>query len=296
MRDKGAKHPHKLQQLLQQLDTMPEPPRAAIQAVSMLEDPEVSVGRIAEYISMDECMTSKLLKLSNMAHYGSSRRVATVKDALIRMGTNTVRCALYSSMLEMAGFKPNFFFIELWKSALFTAFVAKDMGLRLAHPRPDLCFTAGLLCDVGQLIFNEFASDIYGNLVQEVLKGSLDLIEAENQVFGFTHVQLGYKMADLWKLPPMYRNTIRYHHQPMDAYGKVRPDEFKLVVAVHVANSLSPLFADPAGDSISLTAINKAGLHLPLDMIIRGLSQRFDLYFRDISRMTDSMFGEGLKT
>ncbi len=280
-----------IQQILEKMDKMPEPPKASVQAINMLEDPNVPIAKVAEFISMDECLTTKLLRLSNSAHYGFSGKVATAKEALMRIGTNIVKCSLYSSMLEGGGFTPGFFFIELWKSALFTAFVAKDVGERLSHPRVDLCFTGGLLCDVGQLLMNEFAPQVYANLVKEVRKANHDIIQAENQVFGFTHVQVGYKLADVWKLPVVYQNVIRYHHDPLLAYNKVLPDDYKIIVAIHVANNLSPLFGDQSGQHLNMDAIKKAGLNLSQEIIVKSLSQKFDIYYRDIGRITEAMFG-----
>lgn len=280
-----------IDQILQNLDKMPEPPKASLQAVNMLEDPNVPIAKVAEFISMDECLTTKLLKLSNSAHYGYSGKVTTAKEALMRIGTNIVKCSLYSSMLEMAGFKPNLFFIELWKSALFTAFVAKDIGERLGHPRVDLCFTAGLLCDIGQLMMNEFSTQVYANLIKEVRRGGYDLVQAENQVFGFTHVQVGYKMADLWRLPVIYQNVIRYHHNPKEAHKKVLPDDYKIIIAIHVATLMSPLFGDQSGNDIDMDAVKDAGLNISREVIVQGLSQKFDQYYRDIAHITESMFG-----
>ncbi len=280
-----------IEQILEKMDKMPEPPKASVQAVNMLEDPNVPIAKVAEFISMDECLTSKLLKLSNSAHYAYSGKVATAKEALMRIGTNFVKCTLYASMLEIAGFHPNSFFMELWKSALFTALVAKDVAERLNHPRIDLCFTGGLLCDIGQILMNEYANQVYTNLITTVRKGGYDLVQAENQVFGFSHVQVGYKMADQWKLPVIYQNVIRYHHDPMAAYKKVLPDDFKIIIAIHVANNLSPLFSDQSGSQINMEAVQQAGLNLRREIIVQSLSQKFDMYYRDIGRITESMFG-----
>lgn len=279
-----------IDQILKKMDSLPEPPKASVQAVNMLEDPNVPIAKVAEFISMDECLTSKLLRLSNSAHYGYSGKVSTVKEALMRVGTNIVKCSLYSSMLEMAGFRSNRFFVELWKSSLFTALLAKDVAERLSHPRVDLCFTAGLLCDIGQLLMNEFATEIYASLVKEVRRNEYRLLDAENQVFGFTHVHVGYKISDAWKLPITYQNVIRYHHDPLTAYGRVLPDDYKIIVAVHVANNLSPLFGDQSGKELDMDAIQAAGLSLPREIIVQSLNQKFEAYYRDIARITDTMF------
>lgn len=284
--------PVTIDQILAKMDQMPEPPKASIQAVNMLEDPNVPIAKVAEFISTDECLTSKLLKLSNSVHYGYSRKVSTVKEALMRVGTNVVKCSLYSSMLEMAGFPPNAMFVELWKSALFTAFVARDVGERLGHPRIDVCFTAGLMSDIGQLVMNEFSTQVYTNLIREVRKNAYDIVQAESQVYGFTHVQVGYKMADAWKLPVIYQNVIRYHHEPINAYKKVLPEDFKVILATHVANNLSPLFGAQDGRNIDMDALKLVGLTLSKDMMMQSLSNRFEHHYREIGNITETMFGQ----
>lgn len=283
--------PVTIEQILTLMDKMPEPPKASLQAVNMLEDPEVPIAKVSEFISMDEVLTTKLLRLANSAHYGYSGKVATVKESLMRIGTNIVKCSLYSSMLETTGVGVNPFFVELWKSALFTALVARDMGMRLGYERADICFTAGLMCDVGQLLMNQFATQVYTNLAQEVKRGGYDIVQAENQVFGFTHIQVGYKMADNWKLPVLYQNVIRYHHDPVLAYNKVLPADFKVIVAVHIANLLSPLFTDQTGKGINLDAVDMTGVQLNREMIVKHLSGKFAGYYRDIANITQAMYG-----
>lgn len=275
------------------MDSMPEPPKAALHAISMLEDPNVSVALISEFISLDQSLTTKVLKLSNRANYGS-RKVATVKDALVRIGTDDIKSLLYSSILQFSGIKTNPFFMELWKSALFTAFVAKEMGSLLHHSRSDLCFTGGLLCDIGQLLMNEFNTEVYTKLVKEVRRTKVNILEAENQVFGFTHIQVGYKVASTWNLPVMYRNAIRHHHNPLAMQHKVSEEQYKLIVAIHVANTLSPLFnKEQDGREISWPAIRRAGLYqISREDLLDSLQQKFSLYYQYIAYITEAMFGE----
>lgn len=279
-----------LEQILKKLDSLPEPPKASVQALNMLEDPNVPLAKVSEFLSLDEILTTKLLKLSNSAYYGYQGKVTTVKEAMMRIGTNIIKSLLYSSMLDNSGLTPTGFFIDLWKSSLFTGMLAKEVGIRLGHNRPDVCFTGGLLCDVGQILLNEFTSQFYATLVKDVRKSSQQIVNAEQDVFGFTHIHVGRRMAELWKLPIIYQNVIRYHHDPALAHLKVLPDDFKLVVAVHIANNLSPLHTDQSGKDIQREVLTKAGFNLNLDMLLQGLSQKYELIQRDVDQATSAMF------
>ena len=44
----------------------------------------------------------------------------------------------------------------------------------------------------------------------------------------------------------------------MTGYNRVLPDDYKLIIAIHIANNLSPLFGDQSGKEFKMDAIKKA--------------------------------------
>lgn len=280
-----------LDSIIKNIEQLPEPPKASVQALNMLEDPKVSIAKVAEFISMEEVLTSKILRLANSAFYGFQGSVHTVGEAMMRVGTNVIKSTLYSSMVEVSKFKITPFFLTLWKSALFTAFAAKEIGGRLKISRSDLCFTGGLLCDLGQIAINEFVAEEYKKLVLESQKSGRFLTEAEYEAFKFTHVQVGLKLADAWKLPIVYQNVIRYHHDPLRAYMKVLKEDYKLIASVHVANNLSPYITDGSGEGIDRKVLQNAGYGYEPEILINSIRPKFELFTNDIERITEAMFG-----
>jgi HD-like signal output (HDOD) protein len=280
---------------MQLIDRMPEPPKASIQAINMLEDPDVPVSKAANFISMDETLTVKLLKLANSSFYGFQGKVTTAKDAVIRLGANVVKSALYTAMLEGGGISPNPFFFELWKSSLFTALAAKDVGVMFESNRRDLCFTSGILCDVGQILLNEAMPDIYPGLIQMSREKGIEVSAAEQKVFGYTHAQVATRLADNWKLPMIYQNSIRYHHNPSGAIKQVLPEDMKVICATHTANLLSPLFCtDVTQAPIDFAFFADQGItRKPSDIILNQISLKFEGYFKEIMQVANAMFDTG---
>lgn len=278
--------------VLQLIDKMPEPPKASIQAINMLEDPNVPVSKAADFISMDESLTVKLLKLANSSYYGFQGKVTTAKDAVIRLGANVVKSALYTAMLEGGGVQPGPFFFELWKSSLFTALAAKDLGMMFESNRRDLCFTAGLLCDVGQILLNEAMPDIYPGLVQMAREKVIEVSAAEQKVFGYTHAQVAARLADNWKLPMIYQNTIKFHHTPQAALKQVLPEDLKVICATHTANLLSPLYcADPLTAPVDFAFMADHGVYRrPTDVLFNQITLKFEGYYKEINQMAAAMF------
>ena len=56
-------------------------------------------------------------------------------------------------------------------------------------------------------------------------------LEAERELFGATHADLGGYLMGLWGLPPAVVDAISLHHSPADSGGT----EFSAVIAVHGA-------------------------------------------------------------
>jgi putative nucleotidyltransferase with HDIG domain len=121
---------------------------------------------------------------------------------------------------------------QLWKHALLVAGIARFIAAQL-HMDEGCAFTAGLLHDIGKLIFNEsFALEM-----QEVLHYCQEHdsynFEAEQKILGIDHMQLGAKLAHHWKLPRDIVEAIAGHHGTAEAsYNE------KLVALVNLSDLL----------------------------------------------------------
>ena len=281
-----------LEEIIQKLGKIPEPPKAAIQAINMLEDSNTPVVKVSEFISLDETLTLKLLRLANSSYYGFHTKITTVKEAIVRLGVNVVKCSLYASMLEVSGMTQNAFFYELWKSSLFTAFLAKEIGMQLGYPRKDICFTAGLLVDIGQILLNNAADDIYPALVVEARDNDFDIKDAEIQVFGFSHQDIGNKLAEHWKLPLLYQNAIHFHHEPATGVNNVTPEEFKLLMAVHIANQMTPLFTqNPRQLELDMALLKQFGIVSTSGQFVERFESQFNGIMLEVAKVSEMMFG-----
>ena len=61
-------------------------------------------------------------------------------------------------------------------------------------------------------------------------------------------------------------------------------------MAVHIANNLSPLHTDQSGKDIQQDVLAKVGFNLNLEMLLQGLSQKYELIQRDVDQATSAMF------
>jgi putative nucleotidyltransferase with HDIG domain len=95
---------------------------------------------------------------------------------------------------------------------------------------------AGLLHDIGKIIMRQYMAAEFADIIGKVSGGGMDLDEAEMEVVGATHAQVGAWLAEKWNLPRFIVDAIAFHHAP----GEAREDPV-LVGIVAVANHLCHL-------------------------------------------------------
>ena len=79
----------------QNLPNVPEVVRALIQT---FHQPSPDLMLIAHQVAKDPVISAKLLRLANAAQFGNCRQIATVKEAVIRLGTETIRNMVASGL------------------------------------------------------------------------------------------------------------------------------------------------------------------------------------------------------
>jgi HD-like signal output (HDOD) protein len=212
-------------------------PTVVTQLISLIEDPKSSARQVAQLISTDQALTAKILKVANSAFYGFPREISTVQLAIVVLGFEQVKnLSLSVAVLRRfsSGKEHRLFDRQRFWDHAIACGVAGRMLAKKVHPRMEgEAFVAGVLHDIGKLILIEYFFDEFSEALELAETEDLTIIEAEEQVLGVTHSDIGGWLAEKWNLPPSLVNAIAFHHRPgeMD-----EPDE--LVNFVHLANAL----------------------------------------------------------
>ncbi len=202
----------------------------------LIDDPDSSMADIAKAVSQDPSFTVRLLRVANSSYYGFSSSIDTVDKAVSVIGTSRIRSLALSMSVasSFAGLPNDLVSMDnFWRHSLYCAVIARILARRAGKCDPEALFTAGLLHDVGELvIFNRLPEQAKEALLR-VLDSvdDLPIHEAERQVLGFDHAQVGAELARQWNLPPLLQECIGCHHAIRDAESYPRE-----VALVHLAN------------------------------------------------------------
>ncbi|HEX3720000.1 MAG TPA: response regulator [Verrucomicrobiae bacterium] len=229
-----------LKQLASRVSSLPTLPALHQQLTAELAKEEPSVERVAEIISKDVGMTSKILQLVNSAFFGLAESAANPLDAVFYLGLSTIR-ALVLSVHVFSQFDSNsikcFSVEQLAQHCWRTGLIAKKIAvMERADPKlDDQCFLAGLLHDVGRLVMAAGLSEQYAGVVARAGESKRPLWQVEREEFGATHAEVGAYLLGLWGLPNPVVEAVALHHRPCDSAVR----GFSAVIAVHVADALA---------------------------------------------------------
>jgi putative nucleotidyltransferase with HDIG domain len=238
---KHAKLPQseKLKELLAKIHRVPSIPWLYVELVELVQDPKVCINDIGSIIGKDMAMTAITLKLVNSAYFGLRRRVSNTTDATIYLGVETIRSLVLSlhvfSQFESSNIE-GFSVESLWLHSLETAAGAKTIAHMegVGQVVSDEAFVAGMLHDIGKLVLAANFTKQYQDVIKLVHSGRRSYCEAEREIFGANHADVGGRILSLWGLPAPVVEAISLHHDPARCEQKV----FSPLTAVHAANAL----------------------------------------------------------
>lgn len=230
-----------LREIVAQLDRLPSLPSLYIEVNQAIASPDASLQTIGRIVSRDIAMSTKLLRLVNSAFFMLRRRIVSVEEAVVYLGTETLKnlvLTLHIFSQFPAGVSiEGFSMPHLTRHSLTTAGIARAITLTETEERhqAEEASTAGMLHDIGRLILATNLPDVYVHVYRRAREEAQPMHEVEMEVLGVSHAQIGAYLLGVWGLPPAVVEAVAEHH----ALERVTSHGFSATIAVHVADILA---------------------------------------------------------
>ncbi|NND67903.1 MAG: HDOD domain-containing protein, partial [Halioglobus sp.] len=219
-------------------DTLPSLPSVASKLVALTKAEDTTLSDVADLISQDIGMSTKILKVSNSAFYSFPQQITSIQQAVSMLGTKAVQSLVLSfSFMSMNKVKGDslFDFDAFLKRALTSASVSKLIMGKLSDEDSEEVFLVGLLQNLGELILACTLPQEYNQVIEKMNGGAMEQCAAEREVFGTDHCYIGYEVAKQWNFPSSIVLPMFHHHDPKSYSGA---DEItqKYIESVYLAN------------------------------------------------------------
>ena len=238
---------------------------------------------VADIVRVDPALTARLLKVANSAHYAPRKEIATVGDALMRIGPGVaVALAVSDSVrgpfhdeLPMFGLKSG----DLWRHAVAAALSTEESSAACGKPAPAEAYAAALLHDVGMIVLSRMIDgDTIERLVERAGVLGIGPQDARTVVFDVCHAELGGRLVRQWGLPQIISEAIRHHHAPLMAGD---PKTRRLCLQLQLGDTVAELAGAGCDESKppSFNAALAGSLQIwrqSFDDLVERVSERLD--------------------
>jgi HD-like signal output (HDOD) protein len=256
------------------LHSLPPMPETASQILNLRSIHEVKVEQIVEVLEKDPVLVAQIVSYANSAFFGQAGSVKSLKDAIFRvLGVDAVM-----NMALALSVGSTFKILQtgpvgakcVWKSSIYGASLMQRLSMLMPwgeRPNPGTAYLVGLLSDIGLLVLGHLFTNEYNELNDYLEKNSdVNILEAEEHVFGITHIEIGKMVMRMWNMPEELIAVATYFSDKKDS------DEYeKYIQLLTLVKTLLAPHGLTFGDSdsfeeISLELLEK--LHLDEEDVI----------------------------
>jgi putative nucleotidyltransferase with HDIG domain len=230
--------------IVQKVKDLAALPQVVHQIIHLTNNPNASVKDLERLISIDQGMSMRVLNTVNSAYYGFSRKIASIKDAVVLLGFKAVRnLAMTVSVFDLFVGKTdrqNLRRGKWWRHSIDTALCARLIASQVAGVSPDEAYTAGLLHDIGKPLLDRYGGAPYEQ-VEDLIAQGVPELAAERQVYGCDHAEVGRAVSQHWGFPEKLVEAIGCHHtESANGLG-----DAPLTAVVALANFVAHLLRQP---------------------------------------------------
>jgi putative nucleotidyltransferase with HDIG domain len=245
---------------IQHLDPLPTTAR---RLTSMIGSEKSNIQEIAQIVEYDAAVAANVLRVANSAAFAGRYPVERIREAVIRLGTaNLLTIAMEGYLQLFKAAAPLYDLTEddLYLHSAAATIMIKALTAEAKNAIPPAASIAALLHDIGKLILVRYMKADLSALLSLCKEKGIAFVEAEREVLGCDHAEVGAAMARKWDFPQDIVLAIEQHHQ-------VLPGGKGLILdAVMLANY--------AAKSLGI-GLGAEGLNMPMDF--SGICRRLGL-------------------
>ncbi len=222
--------PEEIRDAIERLSSLPTIPPVVSKILRVIDADDVSIEKIGEFISSDQALSARVLKIVNSPVYGFPGRISSISQAIMLLGLSALKGMLLGVSIIDIMEKT---MLGLWEHSFGTAMAARLIASKRGYKDIEDASVAGLIHDIGKVALSLCYPKEYGQVVSEAEEKGDYITVHEKEVLGITHDTAGLWIATKWHFPSQLVEAIGYHHRPSRA-----PGYMLLTSIIHLADSV----------------------------------------------------------
>jgi len=223
-----------ISKLFEQVHNVPQVPEIVRILISQLNDPNADFNDIAKNIEKEQIISLKVLRLVNSAHFGLSKKIGSIDNAVAMLGMSKLKTLVIASgIVNSVPDIPNFDISTFWSDSFSTATYAKWLAEEASLEDSDMIFTAGLINGLGTVLLY-LGDPKAANEIQQHVKSGDNRYQYEEKRLGFSSLDVCVELCSRWHFSDDLIKTLSQSRAPLAA------DEISLSACiVYIARYIS---------------------------------------------------------
>jgi len=212
----------------------------ARRALRLASSSDITQRQLLEVVEADPVLASLMIGFANSPLFGASRSIDTLPHAVTFVGVEPTRQLILGAVLRRVMGHDR----EQWAHAVKVAQSAEALAAQSYLTEPAVAFLAGLVHDIGRLVFSclpEHKKEVVGQLYER----GCPLGRAEYLLFGAHHGEAGASFLEGCRFDDTVVEAVRLHHRPDLAPS---PLASVLFLAEHLSESTEDTVSGPLLD------------------------------------------------
>jgi putative nucleotidyltransferase with HDIG domain len=205
---------------------LPPFPQVAVRVLQLANNENVQLHELCDLISSDPAFASEVLTVSNSLLYAPRYPSTTILQAVAVLGANTLRgmCVTVGVRAYLGKAMSYPAMRNLWRHNLACAIIAQRIAESGSLDK-DIAYTSGILHDIGRMALAVIQPKGYAALLEKHRGAARSMLEAERELFGWDHCEIGRQLIGDWKLPENFQAVVADHHSERCTDGAWNPGE-----------------------------------------------------------------------
>lgn len=230
-------HDENMRALIGSIDGLPVLPSVCRELNAVLAKPDFSLRDVAQVVEKDPSLCAKLLSLVNSSFFSLGRRLSTVQDAISYIGTSMLKNLVMSlslwRQLEEARPEAVSRLQRVHTRCQRIAMLSRKITTS-SRARAEEAFVAGLLHDIGETLLIVYLPERYERAGAVAEQTGVEFHQAERDLYGVDHAELGAHLLDAWGLPFAVLEAVAFHHSA----AELEHTSIETADAVYIAETL----------------------------------------------------------
>ncbi|NDY71884.1 diguanylate cyclase [Desulfobacter hydrogenophilus] len=279
--------------------------------LTVCNDPKASIEDVAKLVATDPGITAKVLGIVNSSFFSLRSRVSAISEAVLFLGIDEIKkiclgVTFFEKMVK-SGQKKQFDRTFFWRHCLCVASLSQAIAKEIGYPSPEDAYTAGLLHDFGKIVLDRSGRVNYADFCKNAINCTGPLVEAERDILGIGHDDLGAYYGNRWGFSQKLCLTIQYHHRRFSHLDLCKED-MQFICIVCLADFLAwtqgmgsvdvicPLALQPEIEKrIQLDRINFEAVIQKMDEEIENTAEFYEFEFPSSNQYRASLLKANLK-